>query len=470
MSKRMQKDELEALTKKLLIRRTNGCLRVPADQLAEADRYCEGYKKFMNAVKTEREAVAYAVGQAEQAGFVPFRPGETYRPGDKVYCSNRGKALTLAVIGKNGCRGGARIAAAHIDSPRIDLKPHPLYEKDGLSLFKTHYYGGIKKYQWTAIPLAMHGHIVLKNGRQLDVSIGEKTGEPRFCITDLLPHIAGEQMKKTLSEGIGGEDLNIVTGSRPVFAEEDGKDLIKLNVMKILNERYGMMEEDFVSADIEFVPAFPAEDIGFDGSMVGAYAQDDRVCAYPALTALMDAPVPESTAVTVLADREEIGSVGNTGLNSRFLSDFIADLAWAEGLEARRVLSLSECLSADVTAAYDPTYPDVFEPVNSCYLNGGAGLAKYTGGRGKSGTSEASAEFVGKIRRLFDENGVLWQMGEIGKVDAGGAGTVAKFVAGLNIDVIDIGVPVLSMHSPFEVVSKLDVYMTYKGIRTFLSR
>lgn len=471
MPKRMQKDELEALTKELLIRRTNGCLRVPADQLAEADRYCEGYKKFMNAVKTEREVVAYAVGQAEQAGFVPFRPGASYHPGDKVYRSNRGKALTLAVVGKSGCRNGARIAAAHIDSPRIDLKPHPLYEKGGLSLFKTHYYGGIKKYQWTAIPLAMHGHIALKDGRQLDVSVGEKAGEPRFCITDLLPHIAGGQMKKTLSEGIGGEDLNIVTGSRPVFVEqEDGEDLIKLNVMKILNGRYGMTEEDFVSADIEFVPAFPAEDIGFDGSMVGAYAQDDRVCAYPALTALMDAAVPESTAVTVLADREEIGSVGNTGLNSRFLSDFIADLARAEGLEARHVLSLSECLSADVTAAYDPTYPDVFEPANSCFLNGGVGLEKYTGGRGKSGTSEASAEFVGKIRRLFDENGVLWQIGEIGKVDAGGAGTVAKFVAGLNIDVIDIGVPVLSMHSPFEVVSKLDVSMTYKGIRAFLSR
>ena len=471
MSKRMQKDELEALTKKLLIRRTNGCLQVPADQLTEADRYCEGYKKFMNAVKTEREAVTYAVGQAEKAGFVPFRPGVSYRPGDKVYRSNRGKALTLAVIGKSGCRDGVRIAAAHIDSPRIDLKPHPLYEKDGLSLFKTHYYGGIKKYQWTAIPLAMHGHIVLKDGRQLDVSVGEKAGEPRFCVTDLLPHIAGGQMQKTLSEGIEGEDLNIVTGSRPVFAEEeDGKDLVKLNVMKILNERYGMTEEDFVSADIEFVPAFPAEDIGFDGSMVGAYAQDDRVCAYPALTALMDTAVPEITAVTVLADREEIGSVGNTGLNSRFLSDFIADLAQAEGLEARHVLSLSKCLSADVTAAYDPTYSDVFESANSCFLNGGAGLEKYTGGRGKSGTSEASAEIVGEIRRLFDENGVLWQMGEIGKVDAGGAGTVAKFVAGLNIDVIDIGVPVLSMHSPFEVVSKLDVYMTYKGIRAFLSR
>lgn len=471
LAKRMQQDELEALTKKLLIRRTNGCLRVPAEQLTEADRYCEGYKKFMNTVKTEREAVAYAVGQAEKAGFVPFRPGVSYRPGDKVYRNNRGKALILAAVGKNGCRNGVRIAAAHIDSPRIDLKPHPLYEKDGLSLFKTHYYGGIKKYQWTAIPLAMHGHIVLKDGRQLDVCVGEKAGEPRFCITDLLPHIAGEQMKKTLAEGIGGEDLNIIAGSRPVSAEEeDGEDLIKLNVMKILNERYGMTEEDFVSADIEFVPAFPAEDIGFDGSMVGAYAQDDRVCAYPALTALMDADVPESTAVAVLADREEIGSVGNTGLNSRFLSDFIADLARAEGLETRHVLGLSKCLSADVTAAYDPTYPDVFESANSCFLNGGAGLEKYTGGRGKSGTSEASAEFVGEIRRLFDGNGVLWQIGEIGKVDAGGAGTVAKFVAGLNIDVIDIGVPVLSMHSPFEVVSKLDVYMTYKGIRVFLSR
>lgn len=466
LSEQMQKDDVKKLVDRLLISRETGCLQVTEEELAQADRYCEGYKSFMNTVKTEREAVVFAVAEAEKAGFVPFEAGKKYKPGDKVYRNNRGKALILAVVGQNGCLDGVHIAASHIDSPRIDLKPHPLYEKDGLSLFKTHYYGGIKKYQWTAIPLAMHGHIVLKDGGAVDVSIGEKEGEPQFCVTDLLPHIAGKQMKQTMEDGIEGENLNIVNGSRAVRADA-GKDLIKLNVMKILNEKYGMTEEDFVSADIEFVPAFKAVDIGFDKSMIGAYAHDDRVCAYPALTALLHAKTPEKTAVAVLADREEIGSVGNTGLSSQFLYDFVADLAQAEGLEARHVLGCSGCLSADVTAAFDPTYADSFEPANSCYLNGGAGLGKYTGGRGKSSTSEASAEFVSEVRRLFNENGVLWQIGEIGKVDAGGSGTVAKFVASLNVDVIDIGVPVLSMHAPFELVSKLDIFMTYKGILAY---
>lgn len=469
MAKETQKAEkldVKKLTEELLVDRKNGCLKVSDDSMKTADQYCEGYKDFMNTAKTEREVVTYAVAKAEKAGFVPFEVGKQYKPGDKVYSNNRGKAIILAVIGEEGCRNGVRIAAAHIDSPRLDLKPHPLYEKDGMSLFKTHYYGGIKKYQWTTIPMSMHGRVVLKDGTRVDVTIGEKEGEPQFCVTDLLPHLADEQMRKTLNKGVEGENLNIVAGSRPVRADS-GDNLVKLNVMKILHDKYGMTEEDFVSADLEFVPAFKAVDVGFDRSMVGAYAHDDRVCAYPALTAILNAKKPQNTIVTVLADREEIGSVGNTGLNSQFMRYFIADLAQAEGLETRHVLSCSKCLSADVTAAYDPTYSDVYETNNSCYINGGVGVAKYTGGHGKSGTSEASAEFVSEVRSLFEKNDVLWQIGEMGKVDAGGGGTVALYIAGLNVDVIDIGVPVLSMHSPFELVSKLDIYMTYKGILTF---
>lgn len=465
-TEKAEKIDVKKLTEALLVNRKNGCLQVSDDKMKETDKYCEGYKDFLNSAKTEREVVTYAIAEAEKAGFVPFETGKKYKPGDKVYSNNRGKAIILAVIGEDGCSSGVRIAAAHIDSPRLDLKPHPLYEKDGMSLFKTHYYGGIKKYQWTTIPLSMHGRVVLKDGTRVDITLGENEGEPQFCVTDLLPHLADDQMRKTLNKGVEGENLNIVAGSRPVRADS-GDNLVKLNVMKILNEKYGMTEEDFVSADFEFVPAFKAVDVGFDKSMIGAYGHDDRVCAYPALTAVLEAKKPKNTIVTVLADREEIGSVGNTGLNSQFLRYFIADLAQAEGLEARHVLSISKCLSADVTAAYDPTYSEVYEANNSCYINGGVGVAKYTGGRGKSSTSEASAEFVSEVRSLFEKNDVLWQIGEMGKVDIGGGGTVAMYIAGLNVDVIDIGVPVLSMHSPFELVSKLDIYMTYKGILSF---
>jgi aspartyl aminopeptidase len=466
MAKDKEKVDAKKLAEKLLIDRKSGLRKMPESVIQASDEYCEGYKAFLNRVKTEREAVEFAVEQAEKAGFVPFDAAKKYKAGDKVYYNNRGKAVVLAVIGTEGCREGVHIAASHIDSPRLDLKPHPLYEKNELALFKTHYYGGIKKYQWTTIPLAMHGRVILKDGTRVDVNIGERDGEPQFCVTDLLPHLADEQMKKTLVKGIEGENLNILIGSRPIRTDK-GDDLVKLNVMKLLHEKYGMTEEDFVSADIEFVPAFHAVDLGFDRSMIGAYGHDDRVCAYPALTAILSAKKPKKTIVTVLADREEIGSYGNTGLNSEFLRYFIADLAQAEGLEARHVLSRSKCLSADVTAAFDPTYADAYEALNANFINGGVGVAKYTGARGKSGTSEASAEFVSEIRTLFDKNDVLWQIGEMGKVDLGGGGTVALYIASLNVDVIDIGVPVLSMHSPFEVVSKLDVYMTYKGILTF---
>ncbi|MCI1966809.1 MAG: aminopeptidase [Oscillospiraceae bacterium] len=466
MEKKNQTSEVKKLTEKLLIDRKSGCLKVSKKQMEKADRFCDDYKKFISTAKTEREVACYVIEAAEKAGYVPFEAGKQYQPGDRVYYNNRGKAVILAVIGEEGCRNGVRIAASHIDSPRLDLKPHPLYEKDGLALFKTHYYGGIKKYQWTTIPLSLHGRVVLKDGTHVDLRVGEEPGDPQFTVTDLLIHLADDQMKKSMFKAVEGENLNILAGSRPVRAEE-GENLFKLNLMKILNEKYGMTEEDFVSADLELVPAFGASDIGFDRSMIGAYGHDDRVCAYPALMAALHAKTPKNTVLTVLADKEEIGSDGNTGLNSQFMRYFIADLAQAEGLETRHVLSRSKCLSADVTAAYDPTYADVYEAANSCFINGGVGMAKYTGARGKSGSSEATAEFVSEIRRLFESNDVLWQIGELGKVDAGGGGTVAMYIANLNVDVVDIGVPVLSMHSPFEVVSKLDIYMTYEGIKAF---
>lgn len=459
-------DRIEEMSKDLLISRKNGFFDVEDAVIEKADAFCEEYKTFLDAAKTEREAVFYAIAKAEEKGFTEFDPTKTYKAGDKVYYNNRGKAIILAVIGKNGCKNGVRIAAAHIDSPRLDLKPYPLYEKNDMVLFKTHYYGGIKKYQWTTIPLAMHGRVVKRDGTFVDISIGEQPGEQQFCVTDLLPHLGTEQMTKTLVKAIEGEDLNVLIGSRPVRAEKR-KDLFKLNVMKLIHDKYGLVEEDFVSGEIEFVPAFKAADVGFDRSMIGGYGHDDRVCAYPALEAIFNCDVPENTILTVLADKEEVGSDGNTGLNSSFLRYFINDLARAEGLVDYHVLSKSKCLSADVTAAYDPTYGSAYEPLNSCYLNNGVGVMKYTGSRGKSGTSDASAEFMAEIRKLFYDNNVLWQTGELGKVDGGGGGTVAMYIANMDIDVVDVGVPVISMHSPFEVVAKLDVYMAYLGFKAF---
>lgn len=467
MSKKEEKIDAKELAGQLLIDRSNGAGKLSAAKIKKADAFCEGYKKFLADAKTEREAVCAAVRIAEEAGFVPYDPMASYRAGDRIYVNNRGKAVMFAVIGTEGCRQGVHLSAAHIDNPRLDLKPHPLYEKDGLAQFKTHYYGGIKKYQWTTIPLSMHGRICRKDGSQVDITLGERPGEPQFTVTDLLPHLGAEQSKKTLGAGIEGEKLNILIGSRPLPGAEDGQELVKLHVMQLLNERFGITEEDFVSADIAFVPAAQPCDIGFDRSMVGAYGQDDRSCAYAALMAVVKAKTPYRTIVTVLADREEIGSDGNTGMHSAFLRYFIEDLAEADGVPVRHVLSRSRCLSADVTAAYDPNYAEVYEANNSTYLNGGVGMSKYTGARGKSGTSEATAEFVSEIRRLFNANDVLWQTGELGRVDAGGGGTVAMFIANLNVDVLDVGVPVLSMHAPFEVTSKIDEYMTYQGIKAF---
>lgn len=431
-----------------------------------ADEFCKGYMTFLSNAKTERECNSYVLSKAKERGFVEFDPSVKYNAGDKVYVNNRSKALILAVIGKKGVSEGAMIVASHIDSPRLDLKPTPLYEDSEIAYFKTHYYGGIRKYQWTAIPLSLHGVFVKADGSVVNVSLGEKEGEPKFVITDLLPHLAKEQSKRTLSEGIKGEELNIVIGSRP-FKSDSASELVKLNILKLLNEKYGIVEKDFISAELELVPALGVSDIGFDRSLIGAYGHDDRVCAYPGVEALFGLDVPEHTAVMVLADKEEIGSDGNTGLNSSYLKYFIHDLAEAEGLKGRHVLSRSKCLSADVNACFDPTFASVHDKNNAAFLNHGVVVTKYTGARGKSGTSDASAEFVGEVRRILDSANVCWQIGEMGKVDEGGGGTVAMYIANLGVDVVDLGVPVLSMHAPYELVAKSDVYSTFKACEAF---
>ncbi len=462
-----EKTASEELKERLFYKRKNGRLSSDEKTLEQADVYCEGYKEFLNSAKTEREAVKSAVKMAKDKGFSEFVYGKKYAAGDKVYFNNRGKTLALAVIGKEEVEKGVNITAAHIDSPRLDLKPNPLYEDLDLALFKTHYYGGIKKYQWTAVPLALHGVFALKDGTVKEVSIGEKDSEPKFVINDLLPHLASEQVKRTLNEGIKGEELNVLVGSHP-FKDDKGSELVKLNILKLLNEKYGVTEEDFLSAELELVPAVKACDIGFDRSLVGAYGQDDRVCAYPALTAVLEINSPEKTALAILADKEEIGSVGNTGLESDFLRYVIGDLAKMQGGDATVALRNSKCLSADVNAGIDPTFQDVMERRNASFLNYGVVVTKYTGARGKSGTSDASAEYVSEVRALLDKEGIVWQTGELGKVDIGGGGTVAMFIANMGVDVIDLGVPVLSMHAPFETTAKFDVYMCYRAMYEFM--
>ena len=460
---------VEELKKELCYKTDNAGATLSDEEIAKADAFAEGYKKFLNEAKTEREATQVVLSQAKEKGFQEFVPGKKYEAGDKLYYVNRDKAIILAVIGKKGIDEGVKIAAAHIDSPRLDLKPNPLYESDEIALFKTHYYGGIKKYQWVAIPLALHGVIVKKDGTKVTVKIGEEESEPKFVISDILPHLGAEQGKRTLSEGISGEELNVIVGSRP-FKSDEGSELVKLNILKLLNEKYGIVESDFLSAELEVVPAFKADDIGFDRSLIGSYGHDDRVCAYPAAMAAFDVEAPDYTVISVLTDKEETGSDGNTGLQSSYLKYFIAYLAKANELEVYQVLSKSECLSADVNSAYDPTFNSVFEKNNTSYLNKGVVITKYTGARGKSGTSDASAEYMGKIRAMLDKANVVWQIGELGKVDAGGGGTVAKYIANLDIDVVDLGVPVLSMHAPYEVISKLDLYMAYKAFYTFFKQ
>lgn len=461
-----KKSQAEVLKETLLMNNKNGGIVYSDDELKKADTYCDGYKDFLNKAKTEREAVNFAVAEAQKRGFVPFDKSKKYQKGDKVYLNNRGKSAIFAVIGGKPLDEGVRITAAHIDSPRLDLKQIPLFEDTQIAFFKTHYYGGIKKYQWMTIPLALHGVIVKKDGTQISVAIGEDAGDPLFCVTDLLPHLAKDQMKKPMVEAIAGESLNVIIGSRP-FRDDKVSELVKLNIIKFLNEKYGIIESDFLSAELAMVPAYKAADIGFDRSMVGSYGNDDRVCAYPAFTALLGCGDLNYTSVCVLADKEETGSQGNTGLESSFLKYFIADLARPNGFEGRDVLSKSKCLSADVNAAFDPNYPDVIEKRNACYINYGVVISKFTGHGGKYDTNDATAEFTAEVRSLLDKNNIAWQMAELGKVDQGGGGTVAKYIANLNVDVIDVGVPVLSMHAPFEVVAKLDVYMAYRAFTEF---
>lgn len=463
-----KKTEAKKQKEKLFVQSKHAALRIDTTEQAKSDAFATDYMHFLNTSKTEREAVENASALLEKNGFHLFTPGMPLKAGDKIYVNNRDKAIIAAVIGTAPICEGIRLCAAHIDSPRLDLKQNPIYEDHELAMLKTHYYGGIKKYQWTTIPLSLHGVVILADGSSVRIQIGEDPGDPIFCVTDLLPHLAPQQMKRPAGEIIRGEELNILIGSMPFNADEESEQ-VKLNILHILYEKYGITESDFLSAELEAVPAFPVRELGFDRSMIAGYGHDDRVCAYPALRALLDCEAPTHTAVTILTDKEETGSDGNTGLCSSYLTYFLEDLAEAFGEKGRHVMHNSQCLSADVNAAFDPTFPDVMEQKNCAYLNHGVCVTKYTGARGKSGTSDASAEFMGTIRKVLDDQNVIWQTGELGKVDAGGGGTVAAYIANLDIDTIDVGVPVLSMHAPLEVVAKLDVYMTYRAFCAFIA-
>lgn len=462
------KNETKLLKEKLFSTAKHGAKTISEEEMKKIKKFGEDYKNFLDVSKTERESVKFTLEKAKKAGFTEFDKFKKYKPGDKVYIVNRGHAIALVVMGKQGTKQGVKLAISHVDAPRLDLKPNPIFEANELAMFKSHYYGGIKKYQWTTIPLSLHGRIVKRDGSYVDVSLGENENEPCFCVTDLLPHLAREQMNKKMCEAIMGEDLNILIGSMP-FKNDDESELVKLNILKLLNEKYGIVEDDLISSDLELVPAMKARDIGFDRSMIGGYAHDDRSCAYPCIEAILECTEPEKTTIVLLADKEETGSDGNTGMQSNFLKYLISDLAGMDNVKGRDVLSKSKCLSADVNAAYDPTFANNYEINNSSLINHGVVLTKYTGSGGKYGTSDASAEFTGEICKLFSDNDVVWQSSELGKVDIGGGGTIAKYVANLNADVIDVGVPVLSMHSPFEVISKIDLYMTFKGIKAFFS-
>ena len=473
MSEDCAKEKTLGQTRKdeLFYKRKNAFDEKTPEQLGEAMEYAKGYAAFIDAAKTEREAVTEAIGMLEKKGFREYRLGDRISHGDLLYLNNRNKSLFVIRVGSGDINGGVRICAAHIDSPRLDMKQHPLYESDGIAYFKTHYYGGIRKYQWAARPLAIHGVVMKKGGETVEVRIGDEPGDPVFCITDLLPHLAKDQNTKPLGEAFTGEGLNIILGTSP-FIEEDGTvtpadDKVKLNVMIMLNEKYGITESDFISAELCVVPADNCVDVGFDRWLLGAYGHDDRVCAYPALTAIIDAPASEKTCITVLADKEEVGSDGVGGMQNSMLADIINELADSLGGDQNVVRVNSKCLSADVTVCFDPNYPEVSEKRNSAYLHCGLGMAKYTGARGKGGTNDCPAEFVGFVRDLFDSEGIIWQTSELGKVDQGGGGTVAKFIANRNIDTVDVGVPVLSMHAPFELISKLDLYETHRAFLAF---
>ncbi len=446
-------------------------LRSP-EELGEAKEYAEGYRKFIDAAKNEREAVVYVSALLRDAGYKEYRLGDKIKPGDRLYLNNRNKSLIAIKAGTGKIDDGVRIIASHIDSPRLDLKPNPLYESDGIAYFKTHYYGGIRKYQWATIPLALHGIVRKTDGETVDVRLGDEPGDPVLCITDLLPHLAKDQNQKPLNQAFTGEGLNLLCGSSPYF-ESDGKiteadDKVKLNIMIALNEKYGIKEADFLSAELFAVPAQNCVDVGLDRWLMGAYGHDDRVCAYPSVTALIDSGDTEKTSIIVLADKEEVGSDGVAGMQSSMLLDLISELASNLGGNSNVIRVNSKCLSADVTVCFDPMYPEVSEKKNSALLHCGIGLTKYTGAGGKGATNDCPAEFLAEVRKVFDDAGVVWQTGELGKVDQGGGGTVAKFIANRNIDTVDVGVPVLSMHAPFELISKLDLYEAHRAFLAFL--
>jgi len=441
------------------------------DERKAAMEYCEGYRQFLDDAKTEREAVVAGIAMLKAAGFKPYAIGDKLTAGDKVYYNNRGKSLYAMVIGTEDINEGVRISAAHIDSPRLDLKQHPLYESEGFGYFKTHYYGGIRKYQWATIPLALHGVVTLINGENVEIRIGDMPGDPVFCITDLLPHLAKDQNSRPLGTAFTGEGMNVLIAGAPFF-EDDGKqtpasDKVKLAVMAYLNEKYGITEPDFMSAELSIVPAANAVDVGLDRWLIGAYGHDDRVCAYPALTAMIENKDCPHTLICVLADKEETGSDGVSGMQCSLLTDLIDELARNLNGNPNVIRAKSICLSADVNAGFDPNYPEVYEKRNTAIVSCGVAMSKYTGSGGKGGTSDASAEYVARVRAIFQEANVLWQTAELGKVDQGGGGTVAKYIAKENIDTVDLGVPVLSMHAPFEIVSKADVYSAHKAFSAF---
>ena len=462
----------QKLKDELLVNDKNGWEGMSATEKKNIFKFCDGYIDFLNVAKTEREAVKEAEIQAIKAGFKPLAKCKSLKAGDKVYYINRDKNILLAVIGTEDMEKGLNVVGSHIDSPRLDLKPNPLYEDSSFAYFKTHYYGGIKKYQWVTIPLAIHGVVALKDGSVVEIKVGDESDDMTFVITDLLPHMARRQMEKKLSEGIEGEDLNLLIGSIP-FDDEKVSEKVKLNIMQILNEKYGIVEKDFLSAEIEIVPAFNAKSLGFDRSMVAGYGQDDRVCAYTSLKAILETEAPKKTAICLLVDKEEIGSIGNTGMEARTFETFVGELLRLTKQDAdanvmNRVFANSKMLSADVDGAFDPIYASVAEKRNASYFGFGVGLNKYTGARGKSGANDANAEFVAELRKLFDSNKVRFQISELGKVDEGGGGTIAYILANKGMDVIDCGTPVLSMHSPYEVTSKFDVYMSYKAYKVFM--
>ncbi len=462
------------LYEKLTYERKNAYLEMNDTEKGDMFELCNGYRAFLDAGKTERECVKESITMAEAAGFVDIDKKENLKPGDKVYKVNRNKNIFLAVVGSEDIREGINIAGAHIDSPRLDLKQNPLYESTDMALLKTHYYGGIKKYQWPTIPLAIHGVIYNECGEKKEIVIGENENDPVFVITDLLPHLAKDQMSKKMTEGIEGENLNVLIGGMPVEAE-DVKEKVKFSILKILNDRYRITEKSFQSAEIEIVPAYKSRNVGIDESFIGAYGQDDRVCAYTTLRGILDVENPAHTAVAILVDKEEIGSSGNTGAQSAFMMMAITELIEKTNgsctlTDLNRTVSASACLSSDVSAAVDPNFLSVAESNNAAYAGYGVVIMKYTGARGKYDSSDANSEFVYEIGEILDNDGVIWQTGELGKVDQGGGGTIAQYVANLNMDVIDCGVPVLSMHSPFEVVAKSDIYMAYRAYRAFYKR